>query len=143
VNRVWNQILLDEGTQVPLLRVPNVREQPGCALLYQVGSQGDSLDGGQSEQMTNRWERFTSADCHKEVVTFNHSQVRLDGFSERPCQVDFLHEWGHSHRPLVFRSGPRLQRSATSNQQRRVDSVMSPKNLYELPRADHAQSALI
>jgi hypothetical protein len=159
VHRVWNQIVLDEVTKVPLVVVPNVGMQPSCALLHQIGSQGDALYGDRFDQMANRCECVTSADCCKEVVTFKGAQVRLDGFSERPCQVGFLHNSRHGYHPLVFRTGPRPDPSAAPTclwhedlrmQQPRglgircsIVTVISAKNLYEFPRADHAQTTLI
>lgn len=159
VRRAWNQIVLDEATKVPLVVVPNVGVQPRCALLHQIGSQGDALYGDRFEQMANRCECVTSADCCKDVVSFKGAQVRLDGVSERPCQVGFLHNSRHDYHPLVFRTCPRPEPSAAPiwvwrmdlrKQQPRVPSircsivtVMSAKNLYEFPRADHAQSTLI
>jgi hypothetical protein len=159
VHRVWNQIVLDEATKVPLVVVPNVGVQPRCALLHQIGSQGDALYGDRFEEVTNRWECVTSADCCKDVVTFKGAQVRFDGFSERPCQVGFLNDSRHGYHPLVFRTGPRPEPGAFPiwlwcmdgrKHQPRVPSircsivtVMSAKNLYEFPRADDAQSTLI
>jgi hypothetical protein len=81
MDRVWNQVLLDEATKVPLVLVPNVGAQPRGALLHQIGSQGDSLDSDQFEQTPNRCECVTSADCHEDVIEFSRAQVRLDGFS--------------------------------------------------------------
>jgi len=92
VARTWNQIVLDEATKVPLVLVPNVGVQPRYALLRQIGSQRDSLGGDRCDQTPNRCECFTSADCDIDIAAFNRAQVRLDGFSERPCQGSFLHE---------------------------------------------------
>lgn len=155
VHRVWNQIVLDEATKVPLVVVPNVGMQPRCALLHQIGSQGDALYGDRFEQMANRWECVTGADCSEDVVAFKGAQVRLDGFSERPCQVDFLHNARHGYHPLVFRTGSMPEPSAARIQKQRMDfrkqrprvpsircsivTAMSAKDLYEFPRTDHAQ----
>ena len=92
------------------------------------------------------------------MVAFNRAQVRLDGFSERPCQGGFLHEYRHGHRPLVFRTVPTMEPNAAAirepcidfrNPQMRVTiiqcsiaTVMSAKNLYEFPRADHTHPTL-
>ena len=84
VHRVWNQIVLDEATKVALVAVPNVGVQPRCALLHQIGSQGDARYGDRFEQMANRCECITSADCCKDVVSFKGAQVRLDGFQRAP-----------------------------------------------------------
>jgi hypothetical protein len=158
VARVWNQIVLDETTKVPLVLVSRVGVQPRRAKLHQIGSQGDSLDCDQSEQMAHRHECFTSADYHKDVVAFNRAKVRLDGFSKHPCQVGFLHESHLGHHSLVFRTIPTLKPGAAPIQERRMDfrdpqlrvtiircsiATVSAQNLYEFPRADHAQSALI
>src|ERR1700757_769185 len=45
VDRQRNQILRDEATKVLLIVMPNIALQPRCALLHQVGPQGDSLGG--------------------------------------------------------------------------------------------------
>jgi hypothetical protein len=129
--------------------------QPRCALLHQIGSQGDALYGDRFEQMANRWECVTGADCSEDAVTFKGAQVRLDGFSERPCQVGFLHNSRHGYHPLVFRTGPGPEPSAARIQEQRMDfrkqqprvpsircsivTAMSAKDLYEFPRTDHAQ----
>ncbi|HEV7441308.1 MAG TPA: hypothetical protein VGO18_01850, partial [Steroidobacteraceae bacterium] len=133
----------------------NVGVQPRCALLHQIGSQGDALYGDRFEQMANRWECVTGADCSEDAVTLKGAQVRLDGFSERPCQVGFLHNSRHGYHTLVFRTGPRPEPSAARIQEQRIDfrkqgprvpsircsivTAMSAKDLYEFPRTDHAQ----
>src|ERR1700730_712481 len=155
VHRVRSQIVLDEATKVPLIVVPNVGVQPRCALLHQIWSQGDALYGDRFEQMANRCECVASADCCKDVVTFKGAQVRLDSFSERPCQVGFLTNSRPGSHPLVFRIGPRPEPSAARIQEQRMDfrkqqprvpsircsivTAMSANDLYEFPRADHAQ----
>ena len=49
VHRVWNQMVLDEATKVPLIVVPNVGMQPRCALLHQIRSQADAPYGDRFE----------------------------------------------------------------------------------------------
>jgi hypothetical protein len=88
-----SQILMN----VTRVLAPGVGMQPRCTLLHQIASQGDSFDGGQSAQMANRCESFTSADRHKDAVAFNGAQMRLDGLSERPGQLGFLHASLHGH----------------------------------------------
>ena len=39
-------MVLNEASKVPLVDVPTVGVQPGCALLHQIGLQGDSFDNG-------------------------------------------------------------------------------------------------
>jgi len=158
-DRVGNQIVVNEAMKVPLVVVPNVGVQPRCAQLHQIGWQGDSFDGDRFDQTPNRCECFASADCDKDIAAFNRAKMRLDGFSERPCQRGFLHEQRHGQRPVVFRSGPGMEPSAAAIQEPGMDfrnpqlratiirysiaTAMSAQNLYEFPRADHAQYALI
>jgi hypothetical protein len=104
--------------------------------LHQIRPQGDSLDRDRSEQTPNRRVCFASANCHEDVVVFSSAQVWLDGFSERPCQVGFVHEFRHIHHPPVFRSGPWAVRSS-------ISTVMSATNLYEFPWAGQVRATLI
>src|SRR3979490_3222469 len=111
----------------------------------------------------NRWRIAANASpAPIAAKTWFRSRVLRCGlmaFSERPCQVGFLHNSRHGYHSLVFRTGPRSEPSVAPifvwrrdllKQQPRAPSircsivtVMSAKNLYEFPRADHAQSTLI
>jgi hypothetical protein len=62
-----------------------------------------------SNRWPNRCECFTSADRHEDAVAFDGAQVRLDGFSERPGQLGFLHASLHGHESLVVRFGQMLE----------------------------------
>src|ERR1700757_3147910 len=73
-DHVWNQGFLDEATKGPLVLVPAIPAQPRSTLLQQIGSQWDSFDRNQSEQLANRCERFTRTDRDKDGVTFNGAQ---------------------------------------------------------------------
>ncbi len=87
-----------------LVVVAAISAQPHSAVLQQIESQWNLFDLNRSQQSANRCERFTSTDRHKDGVTFNGVQVGLGGFSDRPCQVGFVHNVFHDYDRLVLLS---------------------------------------